>query len=214
MKMNSTPVGLSRDLAAKRVMRAEVEGQDVAIWRGPDGELNAWNNRCPHRGMRLSHGFVRGDKLACLYHGWHYGKDGGCAYIPAHPDLEPPPTIAAVVYHVAEAAGVIWVKTDVPPQVPDVEHSLTPLRSLIFSCSVETALASIEATPFDGKFPVLKGGGTYDVGGLRVALHPSPFTHGTTLVSVTVDAKADLTALKALSRWCEAARRHAEAQAA
>lgn len=212
--MNSTPVGLSRDLTAKRVMRAEVEGQDVAIWRGPDGELHAWNNRCPHRGMRLSHGFVRGDKLACLYHGWHYGKEGGCAYIPAHPDLEPPATIAAVVYHVAESAGVIWVKTDAPPQLPEAEPSVTPLRSLIFSCSVEIAMAAIEITPFDGKLPVPRGDGGYDLGSRRVVLHPSPFSQGKTLVNVSVDAEASLTELKALSRWCEASRRHAEGQAA
>ncbi|GIS36806.1 MAG: hypothetical protein Ct9H90mP8_2260 [Pseudomonadota bacterium] len=28
------------------------------------------DNRCPHRGTRLSLGFFSGKQLACLYHGW------------------------------------------------------------------------------------------------------------------------------------------------
>ena len=46
---------------------------------------HVWEDRCPHRGMRLSMGFVRSDRIACLYHGWQYGTDGHCLYIPAHP---------------------------------------------------------------------------------------------------------------------------------
>ena len=34
------------------------------------------DNRCPHRGMALS--AVR-ENLACLYHGWHFGCEGGAA---------------------------------------------------------------------------------------------------------------------------------------
>ena len=212
--MNGTPVGLSRDLTEKHVMRAEVQGQDVAVWRGPDGELHAWNNRCPHRGMRLSHGFVRGGKLACLYHGWHYGKDGGCSYIPAHPDLEPPATIAAVVYHVAEASGVIWVKTDAEPEVSQEGAEPKPLRSLAFTCAADAALSSFAATPFDGVEPAASGANVLQIGDRSVMLYACSMDDGTTLVHVCVDAGATLPELKALSRWCETARRRAEGQTA
>ena len=40
--------------------------------------------------MRLSHGFVRSEKLACIFHGWQYDGAGSCVGIPAHPDLAPP----------------------------------------------------------------------------------------------------------------------------
>ena len=70
--MTSQPVGLSEDLAPTQVMRATVAQHDIAVWRSVSGVISAWHNRCPHRGMRLSHGFVRGESLACAYHGWHF----------------------------------------------------------------------------------------------------------------------------------------------
>ncbi|MEO0402143.1 MAG: Rieske (2Fe-2S) protein [Pseudomonadota bacterium] len=212
--MNSTPVGLSRDLPAKRVMRAEVDGQDVAVWRDPEGDLHAWNNRCPHRGMRLSHGFVRGDKLACLYHGWHYARDGACAYIPAHPDLEPPATITAQVYHVAEASGVIWVATTTQPDMPQPRQAMVPLRSLAVSCAPERALAAFAATPFRGAVPEETAEGEVRLGDRLVSLCASTLGADVTLIHARVDAGARLPDLRALSRWCEAARHTAEADAA
>jgi len=209
--MKAIPVGLSRDLVAKRVMRADVQGLDVAVWRDPDEGLHAWNNRCPHRGMRLSHGFVRGDKLACLYHGWHYGKDGGCAYIPAHPDLDPPATISAVVYNVAEAAGVIWARADGEPLKPPQSSATTPLRSLAFDCAPKDALQALRATEFNGELPDASDDTDWQLGARRVAVYASELGESAALVHVCVDAGASLSALKALSRWCEAARRMAEA---
>ena len=67
--MTNVAVGLSKDLPNGRVMRAIVGEQDLVVWRSKSGVLSAWDNRCPHRGMRLSHGFVRGEALACVYHG-------------------------------------------------------------------------------------------------------------------------------------------------
>ena len=110
--MVTRPVGLSRDLPPKRVMRANVDGHDMVVWRAADGTIAAWDNRCPHRGMALSHGFVRGTSLACLYHGWHFSATGQCNHIPAHPDLEPPETIRTSAYSVVEESGIIWVSAD------------------------------------------------------------------------------------------------------
>ncbi len=91
------------------VMAGSWQGAELAIWRSATGRLSAWNDRCPHRGMRLSHGFVRGETLSCIYHGWTYGTDGACSKIPAHPAMVPPAAIKAEVYACVEADGVIWV---------------------------------------------------------------------------------------------------------
>src|SRR3989338_6664161 len=101
-------VGLSRDLPAGVAMPALWQGRELAVWRSASGKLSAWNDRCPHRGMRLSHGFVRGETLACIYHGWVYGTSGSCIHIPAHPDLVPPATIKAETFLCVEAGGVVW----------------------------------------------------------------------------------------------------------
>ena len=44
------------------------------MWRADDGTVNAWENRCPHRGVRLSVGTNLGDRLKCRYHGWTYAS--------------------------------------------------------------------------------------------------------------------------------------------
>ena len=135
--MDCVAVGFSKNLQNGRVMRAFVNEQDIVLWRSRSGQLSAWENRCPHRGMRLSHGFVRGEALACMYHGWHYDSEGKCRYIPAHPDLDPPTTIGIEKYFSFEKGGIIWVdirnKTGGPPTV----ENLTPIRSMEFHCKVE-----------------------------------------------------------------------------
>jgi nitrite reductase/ring-hydroxylating ferredoxin subunit len=135
--MTSVAVALSKDLPNGRVMRAVIADQDLVVWRSKSGKLSAWENRCPHRGMRLSHGFVRGEALACVYHGWHYDKSATCRYIPAHPELEPPETIKAQVFNSVEKSGLIWVSVDDTLNAPAIPDSLIPLRSISYSCPIE-----------------------------------------------------------------------------
>ncbi len=138
--MSTQPVSLSRDLTIKQVMRAELGDVDMAVWRSASGVVSAWENRCPHRGMRLSHGFVRGESLACAYHGWHYNCAGACHYIPAHPELVPPKTIKANVYNITEASGIIWVNATGNVAPIDIPSSTVPVRSIPIACPVESAL--------------------------------------------------------------------------
>jgi nitrite reductase (NADH) small subunit len=44
---------------------------NVAVFRLADGRVFAIEDRCPHRGARLSAGVIYdADKIACLDHGW------------------------------------------------------------------------------------------------------------------------------------------------
>ncbi|RVV98922.1 Rieske (2Fe-2S) protein [Mesobaculum littorinae] len=103
------PAALSRDLPAATVMPTACGDVEVALWRSAGGRVSAWYDRCPHRGMRLSHGFVRGEMLSCIYHGWRFDTEAVCRKIPAHPDLTPPETITVPRFRAAERHGVIWI---------------------------------------------------------------------------------------------------------
>lgn len=148
------PVVLSSDLPPGGVMRAVVDGADMVVWRGHSGRVHAWDNRCPHRGMRLSFGFVRGDRLACLYHGWQYGEDAACRHIPAHPDLEPPQTICATAYGCIEFDGLIWASAEAGPateQITELQpYEGVAIRSIIIDAA-EQRLADLLA---QGDFPL------------------------------------------------------------
>ena len=98
--------------------RVELPGAEIALWRTEAGAVHAWDNRCPHRGMRLSFGIVKGDRLACRYHGWHYDEGGQCRFIPAHPNLDPPDTLAVAQHATREQDEAIWVALGAGPTEP------------------------------------------------------------------------------------------------
>lgn len=102
------PVGTVQQLAATGMMSVRLLGQDLVIWRA-DGEIRAWQDLCIHRGARLSLGKVKGDTLACAYHGWVYNGEGNCIHIPAHPDQVPPAKARTKSYHAQIGYDLVWV---------------------------------------------------------------------------------------------------------
>lgn len=208
--MLTAPVGLLRDLAPKRVMKAQVGGQDVVVWRASNGDIAAWDNRCPHRGMALSHGFVRGNDLACLYHGWHYGSTGACRYIPAHPELAPPETIKAQVFSVAIADGVIWVRVDGKAAPAPVPMASQPLRSFHVVAGSDSIAVACQTVPFQDGTPQRIAKGHYQCGARQILLLENPLNAARTQITALIDADASPDDCAALSRWCEAVRRAAQ----
>lgn len=192
-------VGLSRDLPAGVAMPALWQGRELAVWRSALGKLSAWNDRCPHRGMRLSHGFVRGETLACIYHGWVYGTSGSCSHIPAHPDLVPPATIKAERFSCVETGGVIWVgaaeATDAPPEFA----GFSPVRSVTTSAGVADLSAASGLALTAGTLR-----GTIAAGQVCLVLSHSPSKTGIhALAAAGVDPVA-------VSRWLDGLCRRAE----
>ena len=59
------------DLPCASVKIIALADLNIAVFRLVDGRMFAVEDRCPHRGARLSAGLVYdGDKVACLDHGW------------------------------------------------------------------------------------------------------------------------------------------------
>jgi len=144
-------------------------GEEIVVWRDGSGASHAWVDRCPHRGMRLSYGYVRADRISCLYHGWQYGTDGHCLRIPAHPDVKPPASIVVWRHSCREAIGLIFARlgeaTDAPAlPARTVGREFTPVRSIHVERPAEVLadrFAALEIRPFH---PGLKGE-TFDLRG-------------------------------------------------
>ncbi len=103
------PIASSADLPLRHVYHAQLWGQEMAAWRADDGHVNVWENRCLHRGVRLSIGINEGAELRCQYHGWRYAnRTAGCTYIPAHPADAPARRISNRIYPSIEALGLVW----------------------------------------------------------------------------------------------------------
>ncbi|SMD02193.1 Rieske 2Fe-2S domain-containing protein [Primorskyibacter flagellatus] len=106
---NWYPIASSSDLPKRHVYQAQLLGREFAVWRADDGHVNVWENRCLHRGVRLSIGINNGTELKCQYHGWRYAnRTAGCTYIPAHPADAPARTICNNTYPAIESHGLVW----------------------------------------------------------------------------------------------------------
>lgn len=190
-------VALSADVEAGTTLGTAVDGAEIVVWRDAAGRIHAWEDRCPHRGMRMSFGFVRGDRIACLYHGWQYDGDGRCRAIPAHPDLEVPATIRIPRYPVAEASGLIWVRP-VPDGTADVQappdEPATPVRSI----HVDVPAADVAAALAADGLASLATAAVQPIGPARTAIH------------AVLPGAAEPAARAALARRLEALRRRLE----
>ena len=72
------------EIAPGEVRQVTVEGRILAVGRGEQGELFAFDNMCAHQGGPLGQGYVDGDTLVCPLHGWSYRlADGACTMLPA-----------------------------------------------------------------------------------------------------------------------------------
>ncbi|PKA44884.1 Rieske (2Fe-2S) protein (plasmid) [Rhizobium sullae] len=199
-----TPVALSADLPAGTVMPARTPAGPIALWRSQSGRVAASTDRCPHRGMRLSYGFVRGEALSCIYHGWSYAQTGNCLRIPAHPGLTPPETIRVETQQVEESDGIIWVTAGQLAAEPPRLEGLAPLRSLVAHAGVVAveAAASAKAVP-EGLVWQPQNSET-----IRLLLVPQDSDQ--TLIHVLLDNGSSLSARIAASRAAETLRRMAE----
>lgn len=139
------PVASSSDLPLRHVYHGQLWGRELAVWRADDGFVNVWENRCLHRGVRLSIGLNEGRELRCLYHGWRYSnRTAGCTYIPAHPADAPARTICNNTYQANEAHGLVWsamapITEFLVPQELDGKDTLV-LRPIPVSAASDLAL--------------------------------------------------------------------------
>jgi phenylpropionate dioxygenase-like ring-hydroxylating dioxygenase large terminal subunit len=123
------PVAASAAVGATPVAVRLLE-RELVLWREASAGVQAWADRCPHRGTRLSLGKVADGRLECAYHGWQFGAGGACRAVPALPGFSPGPAHAARAYEASEAHGVVWVRLEESAAgVPDIAGA--PQRRIV-----------------------------------------------------------------------------------
>ena len=73
----------SEDLAPAEAIPLRIMSEDYTLYRGESGRAQVFDYRCPHRGAQLHLGWVEGDAIRCLYHGWKFDCSGQCVEQPA-----------------------------------------------------------------------------------------------------------------------------------
>ena len=73
------PVVRCEQIGLRQIHRSQLLNQELAIWRDDDGQINAWENRCPHRGASLADGNISESIIQCKFHLWEFDLETGCA---------------------------------------------------------------------------------------------------------------------------------------
>ena len=113
-------VGTTRELYD--IPRAvKVLGEDLVLFRDPQGKIGLLGLHCPHRGASLEYGDIETGGLRCPYHGWLFDVGGRCLEMPAEAtDSKFPEKVKHLSYPVQELGGLLFAylgpePTDPPP---------------------------------------------------------------------------------------------------
>lgn len=135
------PVAWSADVAIDPVS-TELLDEALVLWRTDTG-VSAARDRCPHRGTKLSLGEVIDGEVICPYHGWRYGPNGACRFIPQlSADSSIPSRAALEMVRCTERYGMVWAALEEPvsmipdfPEWEDPAYAHVPCRAHTWSSS-------------------------------------------------------------------------------
>jgi len=119
-------VAKSAELHPGKLLPVKALGTELVLWRGADGVAHCVEDRCPHRGARLSRGQVFQNDLACHYHGVTVNGAGEIVRVPAMGNCGLEGRKAIEGYAVYESQDGIFVyfasageATPPPPTLPE-----------------------------------------------------------------------------------------------
>jgi nitrite reductase/ring-hydroxylating ferredoxin subunit len=113
------PVAIAGDLG-NRPLRVRVLGEDLVLFRRPDGELGLLHLHCLHRRASLEWGQIEPAGLRCCYHGWLYGIDGRVLETPLEPEgSKMRERLCLGAYPVHEMWGLIFAYMGPPEAMPE-----------------------------------------------------------------------------------------------
>ena len=95
------------ELIDGKLLARTILEEPVLLYKGDSGRAVALDNRCCHRGAKLSNGRREGDCVRCMYHGLKFDHTGKCIQIPGQDNV--PPKMGVRSYPVVERDHLIWI---------------------------------------------------------------------------------------------------------
>ena len=103
------PIALSDEITNEQPLAVQIMSLNFVAFRDTEGTAHVLSNTCIHRGGSLARGKVKGDCVACCYHGWEFGGDGKCTLMPTLPPNQKMPARAKVdSYPTEERYGIVF----------------------------------------------------------------------------------------------------------
>ncbi len=103
------PIAATAELSSHPTKAVRVLGENLTLYRTPQGRFGLTGERCPHRAMDMSYGIPENEGLRCAYHGWLYDFEGQCIEQPAEPpDSRFKEKVQIKAYQAEEMGGLVW----------------------------------------------------------------------------------------------------------
>jgi phenylpropionate dioxygenase-like ring-hydroxylating dioxygenase large terminal subunit len=111
------------------LLRRQIVGIPVVLYRLQNGAVAALEDRCPHRFAPLSRGKREGDAIRCGYHGLTFDATGRCIHNPFSDRIPPGAQVRSFVLE--ERDGIVWLWAGDPAKadagrIPRFDSLLTP----------------------------------------------------------------------------------------
>lgn len=75
-------IGLAEAFRDGKPHAVQAFGTKLVVFADSSGELKVLDGYCRHLGGDLTQGTIKGDSVACPFHGWQWGGEGRCVNIP------------------------------------------------------------------------------------------------------------------------------------
>ena len=99
----------SSDELKEKPLGVTIWQQNIVLYRNGKGKVQAIEDCCPHRQVKLSQGSVVEGVLECAYHGWRFNHQGNCIAVPYLTQKQKLPNCRVKTYPVREQDGFIWL---------------------------------------------------------------------------------------------------------
>ncbi len=118
-------VCFSEELPAGTTRPLRYFGQDLAAYRGEDGQVRILEAHCAHMGAHLAvGGTVVGNKIVCPFHGWCFDGEGHCVEIPYSKKI--PPRAQQKTWRAQDRNGLTWLYFDPSGAAPPFDVPVLP----------------------------------------------------------------------------------------
>ncbi len=103
-------VCFERELKHKNPIGKTILGKDIVVFKSKEGKVHVLEDRCCHRNVHLSLGYVQDNHIKCGYHGWEYNGKGKCVEIPSlRPDQSIPNAACLKTFPSKIQHKIVWV---------------------------------------------------------------------------------------------------------
>ena len=104
---NAWYVAATADELGRELIGRTLLDRPVVLFRREDGRPVALEDRCSHRFLPLSKGYLEGDVVQCGYHGLEFDCTGACVHVPGQ--KTPPAGADIQAFPLCERWRFIWI---------------------------------------------------------------------------------------------------------